>query len=75
MCDLRRAARGIGLSLVVGLIGFAGHVSVASAQGKYLPDAPPVPTLSLNEGSCGAPCLAPLHPPAPNGLNQSPAGT
>ncbi|MFZ1906264.1 MAG: hypothetical protein WAU56_12845 [Steroidobacteraceae bacterium] len=70
LAPLRRVARGIGLSLVVGLIGFAGHVSVAFAQGKYLPDAPLVPTISLNEGACGAACLPALHPPAPNAWDQ-----
>ena len=49
-----RAAGGVGDWIVAGLIGLAGLIDAAFAPGKSLPNAPLVPTISLNEGACGA---------------------
>jgi hypothetical protein len=65
--DIRRAAIGFGLSLLV-LLGF-GLSGVASAQ-KYIPDGPDVPTIALNEDQSGAAGLPPLRIPPPSGWDQ-----
>ena len=64
-------------SVVAGLIGLAGLVSAALAQGEYLPDAPLVPTIFTEmKEPAGAACLPALHPPAPNIIGtRSPTGT
>ena len=67
MRDIRRAAIGFGLSLLV-LLGF-GLSGVASAQ-KYIPDGPDVPTIALNEDQSGAAGLPPLPVPPPKGWDQ-----
>src|SRR5271169_4281934 len=70
MSDLRRMARGFGLSFLVGFSGLVvGFSGVARAQG-YLPDGPNVPIVTLNESEEGAAGLPPLPVPLPNGWNQ-----
>ena len=75
MSDLRRTARGFGLSLVLayaGLVFGLGGVAWAGGQAGlgYLPDGPNVPNITLNESEEGAAGLPPLPVPPPNGWNQ-----
>ena len=73
MSDLRRMARGFGLSLVLayaGLVFGLSGVAGRGSTGRYLPDGPNVPIITLNESQEGAAGLPPLPVPPPNGWNQ-----
>jgi hypothetical protein len=70
MSDLRRTARGFGLSSLVGFSGLVFGLGGPAWAQAYPPDGPDIPTITLNEGQEGAAGLPPLAVPPPNGFNQ-----
>ena len=70
MSDLRRTARGFGLSLVVGFSGLVSGLSGVVWAQSYPPNGPDFPVITLTEGTQGAAGLPPLNVPAPKGWDQ-----
>lgn len=74
MVFLRRIARHVSLSILAGLVCFAGLFpgprSLAWADSPYLPDHARVPTITNTDPPSGALGLPVLRPPAPRGWDQ-----